>query len=47
VVDLSKPEMGVPVVKVVAPRLAAPVPLIKGRNIVTPGRSAPQLGAQA
>lgn len=38
VVDLSKPEMGVPVVKVVAPRLAAPVPLIKGRNIITPGR---------
>jgi ribosomal protein S12 methylthiotransferase accessory factor len=47
VVDLSKPEIGVPVVKVVAPRLAAPVPLIKGRNIVTPGRGVALQGATA
>jgi ribosomal protein S12 methylthiotransferase accessory factor len=47
VVDLSKPGMDVPVVKVVAPRLAAPVPLIKGRNIVTPGRTTLQQGVAA
>jgi ribosomal protein S12 methylthiotransferase accessory factor len=37
-VDLRREEMGVPVVKLVAPRLAAPVPMIRGRPIATPER---------
>jgi YcaO-like protein with predicted kinase domain len=37
-VDLRREELGVPVVKLVAPRLAAPVSMIRGRPIVVPER---------
>lgn len=39
-VDLTKPEHQIPVVKVVVPWLAAPAPMIRGRNIVIPARDA-------
>lgn len=38
VVDLSRQDIGVPVVKMVVPRLAAPTPLIRGRAIHLPPR---------
>ena len=38
-VDLGRADIGVPVVKLVAPGLAAPVPMIRGRSIRTPDRS--------
>lgn len=45
-VDLAKPGLDVPVVKLVAPGLAAPVSMIRGRAIRTPGRVAtPALAA--
>lgn len=37
-VDLRRPELGVPVVKLVAPGLAAPTSMIRGRPIVNPRR---------
>jgi YcaO-like protein with predicted kinase domain len=41
-VDLRREELGVPVVKLVAPRLAAPISLIRGRPILTPLRGSSQ-----
>lgn len=38
-VDLTHPEIGVPVTKVVVPWLSAPVPMIRGRKIVVPDRN--------
>jgi ribosomal protein S12 methylthiotransferase accessory factor YcaO len=35
-VDLRRDDLGVPVVKLVAPRLAAPTSMIRGRPIVNP-----------
>jgi len=37
-IDLRRDDLGVPVVKVVAPRLAAPMSMIRGRPIVNPQR---------
>jgi YcaO-like protein with predicted kinase domain len=47
-VDLTHPEIGIPVTKVVVPWLAAPVPMIRGRKIVVPDRNQldrPETGA--
>jgi ribosomal protein S12 methylthiotransferase accessory factor len=35
-VDLRQDEIGIPVVKLIAPGLAAPVPLIRGRTMISP-----------
>ncbi|MDT8999863.1 YcaO-like family protein [Paucibacter sp. APW11] len=43
VVDLSRAELGVPVVKVVVPGLAAPTPMLRGRSIRAQSRSLAQL----
>lgn len=45
-VDLRREDLGVPVVKLVAPRLAAPTSMVRGRPIVNPRRQ-PGQGRQA
>jgi len=46
-VDLSRADAGVPVVKLVVPGLAAPAPMIRGRQIASPGRAGSTVMAEA